>query len=274
MQHTREELLARVEKNGVHCEEEDIWDIDFEAFRKAFTPKTRLFILNSPHNPTGKVFSQEELNRMAEVLKEFPDVVVVEDNVYYGLLYDDLQGKELPKLSKMESMANRTLSVYSAGKMFSATGVKVGWVIGNESLMVPIRAVHQQTTDCLYNPIENTISRSLELISDPKNGYLRECSERLSNSRRALVMALLKSKYDIDLWVPQGGYFILGDISKVVVMEKYMQDKEGKPLTEDWAFAFQTAYEDHVTCIPCTPFYAPEHAELGKNFVRFAFCHS
>lgn len=215
-----------------------------------------MFILNSPHNPVGKVFTEEELAKLAQILEKYPRVVVVEDNVYEGMTFDDMYGQNLPKMAFQKNMEDRTLSIYSAGKIFAATGVRSGWVIGHESLMKPVRSVHQYNVFCAYSPIETTISRSLEQISRPEDTYMKDYASKLQKNRNMLLDELLASKFDFDLWIPKGGYFVIADISRVKVDEKYFTDDDGNPRTKDYAFSIKLAYEEGVVAVPCSPFYA------------------
>lgn len=231
-----------------------------------------MLIVNTPHNPSGKVFTESELARIAEILSKHPQIIVVEDNVYEGMTFDEYFDKPLPKLSFQKGMSNRTLSVYSAGKIFAATGVRSGWVIGPSYLIKSVRSVHQYNVFCSYNVIENTLANSLTEISSPASTYMQEYATRLTSHRNILIKELLNCKFDFDLWIPKGGYFIMCDISKVEVMEKYYTDEQGNRRTKDYAFAYQLAYENRVVCIPCSTFYGQENQHLGARYVRFAFC--
>jgi kynurenine--oxoglutarate transaminase/cysteine-S-conjugate beta-lyase/glutamine--phenylpyruvate transaminase/kynurenine aminotransferase len=182
-------------------------------------------------------------------------VIVLEDNVYEGIIFDDMFKKPLPKISQIKNFRDRTLSIYSAGKIFAATGVRSGWVIGPSNLIKAVRSSHQYNVFCAYNVIENTIAKSLDHISRPNDNYLPDTALKLTRHRNLIIQELLKAKFDFDLWVPKGGYFVIVDISKVQVNPKYLIDEEGKPRTKDFAFAFQLAYENGVVCIPCSPFY-------------------
>lgn len=172
-------------------------------------------MLNSPHNPTGKVFSWEELNRLASILKKYPRVIVIEDNVYENLTFDDYYQKELPKMSFIEGMYDRTVSVYSAGKIFACTGSRVGWAIGPPSLIKAVMSVHQYNVFCQYEPVQNAVSESLDLIRE--NSYMKDYADRLIKSRNILIDQLLNSRYDFKMWIPKGGYFVMTDISKIEV---------------------------------------------------------
>ena len=95
---------------------------------------------------------------------------------------------------------------------------------------------------------------------------------KMCNSRDLLIKELLKSPFEFELWIPKGGYFVLADISKVEVMEKYLYDENGKKRSKDYALAYQLANENKVVCIPCSPFYDTDNIHLGEKYVRFAFC--
>lgn len=139
-------------------------------------------------------------------------------------------------------MYNRTISIYSAGKIFAATGVRSGWVIGPSHLIKAVRSVHQYVVFCSYNVVENAVAKSLEVISQPGDGYMEGYVRKLTKNRDLLLGELVKCKYDFDLWVPKGGYFVLADISRVEIMEKYLKDEDGNLRTKDYAFCIQLAY--------------------------------
>lgn len=270
-QNSKESIRERCKEKFVSGPEDD-WEIDYEAFEKAITEKTKIFIFNTPHNPVGKVFSLEEVNKLVEILKKYPRIIVLEDNVYERMIFDDMFEKDLPKIALQEGMFDRSLSVYSAGKIFAATGVRSGWVIGPAKLIKSVRSIHQYSVFCAYNIIESTVEKSLAHISQPDNTYMKEYAEKLQHNRNILIEQLLKCKYDFDLWIPKGGYFVMADISKVQVDEKYMKDADGNPQTKDYAFVMQLAYEVGVIAVPCSPFYSKEDSALGEKYVRFAFC--
>ena len=116
---------------GMDCVD-GVWRLDMEKLRGVLSQKTKIFILNSPHNPTGKCFSQEEMEDISKVLDEFPDVVVLSDEVYEFLTFDD--NKHIP-FATIGDNWNRTVSIYSGGKLLNATGWKVGWSIGPDYLI-------------------------------------------------------------------------------------------------------------------------------------------
>lgn len=97
-------------------------------------------------------------------------------------------------------------------------------------------------------------------------------ANKLVKNRNLLLSELVKCKFDFDLWIPKGGYFVMADISRVKVNEKYFKDDQGNDRTKDYAFAIQLAYENGVVVIPCSPFYDVKDKHLGEKYVRFAFC--
>lgn len=171
------------------------------------------------------------------------------------MTFDDMLEKDLPKIALHEDMFDRSLSIYSAGKMFAATGVRSGWVIGVERLIKAVRSIHQYSVFCAYNVVENAVEKSLIHISHPDSIYMKEYALKLQHNRNVLLEQLLNCKYDLELWIPKGGYFIITDISRVKVDEKYMKDAEGNARTKDIAFVMQLAYEVGVIAIPCSPFF-------------------
>ena len=107
------------------------------------------------------------MEQLASILHKHPQVIVLEDNVYEGMTFDDYFKKELPKLCFQKGMYERTLSIYSAGKIFAATGVRCGWIIGPAHLIKCARSVHQYNVFCSYNVVENAVAKSLEEITKP-----------------------------------------------------------------------------------------------------------
>ena len=134
-------------------------------------------------------------------------------------------------------------------------------MIASPALSKTVRSVHQVNTFCSYSPIETTFAKCMERIARPEDTYLNDCAKKLIHNRDVLIQELLlKCKFDMDFWVPKGGYFIMADISRVEVDEKYFKDEQGNPRTKDWAFAYQLAHENKVVCIPCSPFYDKDSA--------------
>ena len=227
------------------------WTFDTEELRAAFTSKTRAIILNTPHNPTGRVFTHQELTMIAELCIEH-DVTVISDEVYEHLLFGSAQ--HIP-IATLPGMFERTVTVSSAGKLFSATGWKIGWVYGPPSLIEGVMRAHQFVTFSVHYPSQEAMAYALNL---PPAYY--QAFQAMYESKRQLMLAALTSG-GLSCVAPEGTYFVMADFSDVF---------QGTSL----AFTQYLIQEVGVACIPPDTFYGREHAHVGKNYVRFAFCKS
>jgi len=216
------------------------WSFDPDELRRAVTPRTRLILLNSPHNPTGTVFNLEELQFVASVAIEH-DLIVITDEVYEHLVFD---GEHLP-LATLPGMAERTVTVSSAGKTFSVTGWKVGWACAPATLLAPIRAVKQFLTYVGSGPFQYAIA---EALAAPRE-YYRDLAADLRTKRDLLTSGL----HDLGLTVlvPQATYFATVDV---------------RSHAREWCLALPELAG--VVAIPMRVFYDSE----VDRYVRFAFC--
>ena len=251
---SKAESLAKLE-NGTGSDANDEWDINWEAFEKSLNSKTKCLVINSPHNPLGKIFTNEELARMAKILQKYPNVIVIEDSVYEGIHFDDMHKQPLPKMAFQENMRNRTIGCYSTGKIFCATGLRSGWVVGPQHLIHAVRAVHQFNVYCSYNVVETASQLSIEELNRTNNAYLHETAKKMENNRNTLIKKLATCPFDFDLWIPKGGYFAIADIGRCSVDEKYAIDDYGEKRTKNQTFSYQVCAEKRVVCIPTTTFY-------------------
>src|SRR5574340_30137 len=181
------------------------WTIDFDELRAAFSKKTRALILNTPQNPSGRVFSREELARIAELCIEH-DVTVIADEVYEHLLFD--HAHHIP-IATLPGMFERTVTVSSAGKLFSATGWKIGWVSGPPELIDGVGRAHQFITFAVHHPSQEAVAYALNL----PDSYYTDFQAMYEKKRRLILTALegsgLKGR------VPEGTYFIMVEYSDV-----------------------------------------------------------
>lgn len=227
------------------------WSLDMDELRAAFTPKTRALILNSPHNPTGRVFTREELTQIAALCIEH-DVTVISDEVYEHLTFDDAQ--HIP-IATLPGMFERTVTVSSSGKLFSATGWKIGWVYGPPDLVEGVARAHQFITFAVHHPTQEAIAYALHL----PDAYFK--SFRLMyEGKRALMMTALNGS-GLVCSQPQGTYFMMMDYTNVF---------KGTSLE----FTRYLTTEIGVACIPTESFYCSEHEHMGQGYVRLAFCKS
>jgi len=222
------------------------YDFDPSDLEAAVTPRTRLLLLNTPHNPTGKVFSPAELAAVAELCVRH-DLVAVTDEVYEHLVFD---GRHIP-LASLPGMAERTLTVSSAGKTFSFTGWKVGWVCGPAALVSAVRTVKQFLTYVNAAPFQHAVVTGLELDDD----FYRQLASGLAAKRDLLCDGLAKAGFIVHR--PAGTYFATVDI---------------RPLGADDGADFCRTLPGRcgVVAVPSSAFYTDPAA--GRHLVRFAFC--
>jgi len=219
---------------------------DPDELARAVTERTRLILLNTPHNPTGSVFTSGELAAIANLAVE-RDLLVVSDEVYEHLVFD---GEHLP-IAGFPGMRERTVSVSSAGKTFSFTGWKIGWVKAAPELVTAVRTAKQFLTYVSGGPFQYAVAEALGL---PDEYYAR-----LRDDLRAQRDEFLPGLRDIgfEVYEPQGTYFVTTDI---------------RSLGEQDGVEFCRTLPDRVgvVAIPSAVFY--DHKELARSHVRFAFC--
>ncbi|WP_367321767.1 pyridoxal phosphate-dependent aminotransferase [Streptomyces sp. HUAS ZL42] len=221
--------------------------LDLDELRDAVTDRTRLLLINTPHNPTGTVLTRAELTAVAELAVE-RDLLVVTDEVYEHLVFD---GVEHVPLATLPGMRERTVTIGSAGKTFSFTGWKVGWVTGAPDLVAAARSAKQYLTYVASGPFQYAVAEALRL----PDSYFADFRADMLAKRNLLAGGLEQAGFKV--FRPAGTYFITTDI---------------RPLGESDGFAFCRALPERagVVAIPNAVFY--DHREAGAPFVRFAFC--
>ncbi|MCX4824648.1 pyridoxal phosphate-dependent aminotransferase [Streptomyces sp. NBC_01142] len=222
------------------------YTLDLDELRDAVTDRTRLILLNTPHNPTGTVLSRDELAVIAELAVE-RDLLVITDEVYEHLVFE---GEHVP-IASFPGMRERTVSISSAGKTFSFTGWKVGWLTGSPELVTAVRSAKQFLTYVASGPFQYAIAEALRL----PDTYFDGLRDDLRAKRDLLSTGLAAAGFEV--YRPSGTYFVTTDI---------------RPLGESDGFAFCRALPERcgVVAIPNAVFY--DHREQGAPFVRFAFC--
>jgi N-succinyldiaminopimelate aminotransferase len=221
--------------------------IDPDELAAAFTGKTRLVLLNSPHNPTGKVFTRAELELVAQHCRD-RDVLAVTDEVYEHLVFD---GREHVPLATLPGMADRTVSLSSAGKTFSFTGWKIGWATGPRPLVHAVQTAKQYLTFVSGAPFQPAVARALQL----PDAYFTAFARDLQGKRDRLCTGLRAA--GLRVFEPAGTYFVTADI---------------RPLGEEDGHAFCLALPERtgVVAVPNVVFY--DDKEAGRPLIRFAFC--
>ena len=219
---------------------------DLGALRAAVTPRTRLILLNSPHNPTGAVFSPAELAQIAEVACEH-DLLVISDEVYEHMVFE---GEHVP-IGSLPGMRERTVTISSAAKTFSFTGWKIGWVTGTPELVSAVRTVKQFLTYVTGGPFQYAVADALAL----PDAFYASISADLRGRRDLLCAGLAEAGFEV--YRPAGTYFVTTDI-------RGLGEKDGME------FCRALPRRAGVVAIPSSVFYDDQDA--GRTQVRFAFC--
>ncbi len=219
---------------------------DLDALRAAITARTRLILLNSPHNPTGSVFTRAELGAIAELACE-RDLLVIADEVYEHMVF---AGEHVP-IGSLPGMAGRTVSISSAGKTFSFTGWKIGWVTASAELVEAVRTVKQFLTFVSGGPFQYAVAEALRM----PDAYFASISAQLRGKRDLLCAGLSEAGFVV--YPPQGTYFVTTDI-------RPLSDADGVE------FCRNLPRQAGVVAIPNAVFY--DDREAGRTQVRFAFC--
>ena len=231
---------------------EDSFRLDLDELRAAVTDRTRLLLVNTPHNPTGTVLTREELTAIAELAVE-RDLLVVTDEVYEHLVFGEAE--HLP-LAGFPGMRERTVTIGSAGKTFSFTGWKVGWVTAAPELVAAVRSAKQFLTYVSSGPFQYAIAEALAL----PDSYFTAFRDDMLAKRDLLATGLAEAGFKV--FRPAGTYFVTTDIRPL-----------GTALSQEGdGFAFCRALPERagVVAIPNAVFY--DHRDAGAPFVRFAFC--
>jgi len=226
--------------------DDGLYHFEIDELRAAITPATRLLLLNSPHNPTGKVFRRDELQQIADLCLEH-DLIAVTDEVYEHLVFDG--GEHIP-LASFPGMADRTVQISSGGKTFSFTGWKVGWVCARPELVTAIRTAKQFLTFVNAGPFQPAIAVGLRLGDD----FFEGLSAELQAKRDRLASGLRDVGFDV--YSPEGTYFVTADV-------RSFDTDDGR------AFCLALPERAGVVAVPSVVFYDNKHE--GSHLIRFAF---
>ncbi len=226
------------------------YGFDPEELRRSVNKRTRMILLNSPHNPTGMVFTRDELELVADIARE-NDLIVISDEVYEHLTFNNAVHIPIASLSDMHE---RTITISSGGKSFNTTGWKIGWACGPSSLISATRMAKQLFTFAGGTPFQSAIAAGLRL----PDSYFLQLARDLQNKRDILMSALTDS--GLSPISPEGTYFITADI------------RHRLPNTDSLTFCRTLPYDCGVVAIPGGVLYDPRHSDEGKYLVRFAFC--
>ena len=221
--------------------------VDEASLRAAFSSRTRMVLLNTPHNPTGKVFTRDELELVCALAREH-DAWVVTDEVYEHLTFD---GAEHVPVATLPGMRERTLTISSAGKTFSTTGWKVGWVTGPAEAVAAVRAVKQFLTYVGSGPFQPAVAAGLGLADEVYSGL----AASLAGKRDRLVDGLRRAGMAVS--VPRGTYFVIADAAPLGA-------------TDALSFCQELPARAGVVGVPVSVFH--DDVDAARTLVRFAFC--
>jgi aminotransferase len=229
------------------------WHYDVEELAAAFNADTKAIIINTPNNPTGKVFSKTELEEIARLCIQW-DCLAITDEIYEHIIYDNQQHISIAAL---DDMSERTVTINSLSKTYSVTGWRVGWALAPKKITNRIRKVHDFLTVGAPTPFQKAGVRALNLAET----YYESLQNRYAQARDRLCRALLDAGFD--LRIPKGAYYIMADT-----------DRLSAQLGGEGAVAFSLKLIDltGIATVPGTAFY--HTAELGNNQVRFCFAKS
>ena len=221
------------------------WAFDPDELRAAFSARTRAIVVNTPHNPTGKVYSQAELELIAQLCREH-DAIAITDEIYERLVY---RGRHI-SIATLPGMADRTITISGASKTYSVTGWRIGWLIAPPSLTSAIRKVHDFLTVGAAHPLQIAVAEALEFPPSFYVELLGDYQER----RDAIVTGLQECGFTAS--APDGAYYVMAGI------EAFAAD-------DDVAFARRLIEEVAVATVPASSFY--HDPSLGRGHIRFSF---
>jgi len=221
------------------------WSYDPDELRRAFNAKTRAIVINTPHNPTGKVYSREELELIAQLCIEH-DAIAITDEIYEHLVY---RGKHI-SIATLPGMAERTITISGASKTYSVTGWRIGWLIAPPALSSAIRKVHDFLTVGAAHPLQVAVAEALQFPPSFYVELLGDYQER----RDAIVGGLRECGFDVT--EPDGAYYVMAGIGSFGA-------------SDDVAFARRLIEEVAVATVPASSFY--HDPSLGRGHIRFSF---
>jgi N-succinyldiaminopimelate aminotransferase len=227
------------------------WRLDDDALKAAFGDKTKAIIINTPHNPTGKVFSAAELDAIIALAERY-DALIVSDEVYEYIAF-----RPLISPASRPGGWERTLAISSVGKTFSVTGWKVGYITAPEPLIDTVRLAHQWIPYTVATPLQVAAASALESALAPGSDYFATLKASFQHKCALLLDALQETPFKP--MTPDGGYFVMADSSAL-----------GYP--DDMALCLDLPRRAGVVAIPPSAFYSDAHKHLAKHLVRFAFC--
>jgi N-succinyldiaminopimelate aminotransferase len=223
---------------------------NMDTLEAAITTRTKILLINSPHNPTGMLLTREEQEHIARIAEQH-NLIIVSDEVYEHLVFD---GQRHVSIAEIPQARDRSIVISSGGKTFHTTGWKVGWAVGPAHLVAAVRSAKQFLTYVNAAPFQPAIAHGL-LMPDE---YFTQLANNLEDRRNQLCDVLSESGFEY--FRPQATYFVTADVRSMHA------NGDGRE------FCQRLAHEAGVVAIPNVVFYTPQNAHSGRHLVRFAFC--
>ncbi|KAK5656260.1 hypothetical protein OQA88_5023 [Cercophora sp. LCS_1] len=239
------------------------WTIDFDFLERAITPKTKMLVLNTPHNPVGKVYSKPELTRIADLCVA-NQIIILSDEVYDRLFYVPFTriATLSPEVEKI------TLTVGSAGKNFYATGWRVGWLMGPPNLIQYVAAAHTRICYSSVSPLQEACAIGFEQAD--AEGFWDDCIKDMK--AKMDLFNQVWEELGIPYSEPEGGYFVMVNLEKVKLPEGYPFPPHVAERPRDFKLAWFLIQELGVAAIPPSEFYTDANAHIVEDYLRFAVC--
>jgi kynurenine---oxoglutarate transaminase / cysteine-S-conjugate beta-lyase / glutamine---phenylpyruvate transaminase len=256
-------IALKPSKSGVVSSAD--WKFDPTEFEKLFTNKTKALILNTPHNPLGKVYDMNELQMIADLCKKW-NVLVISDEVYEHMVFAP---KKHIRINTLPDMWERTITIGSAGKTFSATGWKIGWSYGPANLLRNLQMVHQNSVYTCATPLQEALAIAFELelsrIDSPES-FFNSIKTELVEKRDYMAKILTETGFEVTL--PEAGYFMIANWSKL--SDKVDLSSETDKY-KDYRFTKWMTKNISLQGIPPSAFYTTPNKHLGEDFVRYCY---
>ncbi|EFO21942.1 kynurenine-oxoglutarate transaminase [Loa loa] len=245
--------------------------LNVKAIEEKINKRTKMIVLNNPHNPTGKLFTQEELEKIAGIVVRY-NLLVIADEVYEWHVYGD---KKMVRFASLPDMYRRTITIGSAGKAFSVTGWKLGWSIAPAELLEPLRRIHQNCVFTCPTPIQQAVAEAFEkeldiIESNPTESYLKKGIASELIQQRDRMASILRSA-GMKPIIPDSGYFMVADFSHLDGPFKVL-DGNNDPL--DFRFVRWMCREKKLAMIPNSAFYTGPNKHGNDHFIRVCFFKS
>jgi kynurenine--oxoglutarate transaminase/cysteine-S-conjugate beta-lyase/glutamine--phenylpyruvate transaminase len=262
-----------VKLGGENAPADDPWALDIDKLEAAITDKTKILILNSPHNPTGKVFTEKENKQIAALMEKYPDIMIFSDEVYKYTVYNPNEAGDEgcyghSHFAKLPGMYDRTLTLSSSGKTFSITGWQIGWLVGPEALIKPIQAILPCVQFCPSTVMQQALANALPTANGPYEGaptYF-EWLRGIFATKRAILEEGFEA-IGIKTMPSNGGFFVMAKLPELDVSD---MDHLDEPY--DWKLCRKIAKDYNIIGIPASSFFLPGYEKEFGPMARFAMC--